>query len=269
MFYSMANIAAIMTASRKRELPSKLRIHRLKGSYYTMIMPIQKRRSARRERSTRSVYIVARPIKKAGSLSSLSEGKFSLCHWALLISPNNEKQLRSHIERQAASCSQSRQSSWGTLFEIFNIDGTIEVHVVEDFGRHISPDWGYACIMHLGETHLQDAKIVGRGEYILSAMWLNIAYEIRNLYPDYHGFSNNCQNFVQYLLKFVCPKLTEVAPLTIHESVQLVCNVVTLRSLPHTRLRKPAIEVITRMSSTARPFNCVHCAGILRSREIC
>ena len=154
-----------MTASRKRELPSKLRIHRRKGSYYTMNLPIQKRYSVRRERSARSVYIVARPINKAGPLSPLSEGKFSLCHWALLISPINENELRSHIERQASSCCESRQSSWGTLFEIFNVDGTVQVNVVEHFGRHISPDWGYAYIMHLGETYLQDAKIVRHGEY--------------------------------------------------------------------------------------------------------
>jgi hypothetical protein len=31
------------------------------------------------------------------------------------------------------------------------------------------------------------------------------AQKIVELYPDYHVYSNNCQNFVLYLLKVACP----------------------------------------------------------------
>jgi hypothetical protein len=61
--------------------------------------PLPKRMAARRSKGLskaqrkRSVYILARPIKAAEKLSFLSEGKFPLCHWALLVSSHSVSEL--------------------------------------------------------------------------------------------------------------------------------------------------------------------------------
>lgn len=47
-----------------------------------------------------------------------------------------------------------------------------------------------------------------------------VAYDICDRYPDYHGYSNNCQNFVRYLLKYVCQRPSVNVPLTIQETVE-------------------------------------------------
>jgi len=116
--------------------------------------------SSQPQNSPRSVYIVSRPVTKARylHLSSLSERKFSLSHWALLISPYNEIELKQHIQSQGDS-----NVLWGSLFEMFNIDGIVDVHVVEDFGQNLPTEWRYAFMMHIGKTQLEDKEIIRCG----------------------------------------------------------------------------------------------------------
>jgi len=45
-----------------------------------------------------------------------------------------------------------------------------------------------------------------------------IAERIIRLHPEYHPYSNNCQNFVRYLLEFACPECD--APKTIQETLE-------------------------------------------------
>lgn len=97
-----------MTATQQRELGSRRR-HRRKPTIHVVSAP-WKRLAPQRGRRKRSVYILARPIKKAGQLRFLSEGKFPLCHWGLLISPYNRRQLLHHIQKGT--------QSWGMIFEI-------------------------------------------------------------------------------------------------------------------------------------------------------
>ena len=49
--------------------------------------------------------------------------------------------------------------------------------------------------------------------------YLTLANEITKKHPKYHGYSNNCQNFVQHLLRYVCPQST--VPSTIKEITNL------------------------------------------------
>jgi hypothetical protein len=153
-----------MTATRNRESASSLRIRRRKSSLYTAFVPIHKTHPTHQNSSRRFVYVVARPIKKARNAASLSEGKFSLCHWALLISPYNPHELQQCIQNRVENCTRER-AAWGKLFEIFDDRGAIRLRVVEHFGlrQTLMPDWGYACIMHLGRTRLQDEDITQHG----------------------------------------------------------------------------------------------------------
>ena len=147
--------SVIMTAAtRKRELLSKTRVQRRKSSLYTILITL--------ERLKRSVYIVARPITKAGWFGWSSEGKLPLCHWALLISPYNENELLYRLVLQTAY---RGSISWGTLFELLNDNGNNKVNEVKHFGRHYSAEWGYAYIMHLGETRSPDFKIKQDGKF--------------------------------------------------------------------------------------------------------
>jgi hypothetical protein len=196
-----------MTDSTWRRDPSSNRLQRYK----------------RRPRSTftndtdtsllRSVYIVARPITKAKEwgIDSLSEDSFPFCHWGLLISPFDESGLQRHLSREARKGCNSDLSQWGTLLELFNQAGRCTVNVVEDFG--VLPaleEWDYVLIRCVGRTEMSNDEIREH------------AYEIIQTRPDYHGYSNNCQNFVRYLhLSISTATETSIfTPLTIQETLQ-------------------------------------------------
>src|SRR2546423_14378791 len=51
-------------------------------------------------------------------------------------------------------------------------------------------------------------------------MYINyeLAFRISTTYKNYHGYTNNCQNFVRYMLEYVCPEAS--APETIKELVE-------------------------------------------------
>jgi len=46
---------------------------------------------------------------------------------------------------------------------------------------------------------------------------LSVATKIVQKYPDYHFYTNNCQNFVLYLHAFACPEFA--TPKTINDAV--------------------------------------------------
>src|SRR5271154_3941083 len=123
---------------------------------------------------SRSVYIVARPVTKAGYFKPLSEGKLPFCHWALLVSEYDQTELRQHIISQTGNPSNTANRSWGTLYEITNGDGTMVLMTNETFGRRFGHDWRYALIAHVGKTYLVDSTIYDHGEtFILSQLILN------------------------------------------------------------------------------------------------
>src|SRR5271170_8486933 len=70
-----------------------------------------------------------------------------------------------------------------------------------------------------------------------------LAYEIKDLYPDYDGFTNNCQNFVQYLMKYVCPQPTVSIPSTVQDVLQ---NLFSLNFVPPIMSTRITIEVVAR-----------------------
>ena len=113
---------------------------------------------------SRSVYIVARPVTKAGYFKPLSEGKPPFCHWALLVSEYDHTELRQHIISQTSDPANTSNLSWGTLYEITNGDGAMVLLTNENFGRQFGPDWRYALIAHVGKTYLADSTIYDHGD---------------------------------------------------------------------------------------------------------
>jgi hypothetical protein len=123
---------------------------------------------------SRSVYIVARPVTKAGYFKPLSEGKLPFCHWALLVSEYDQTDLRQHIISQTGNPSNRANRSWGTLYEITNGDGAMVLITNDNFGRQFGHDWRYALIAHVGKTCLADSRIYDHGKtFIPSRLILN------------------------------------------------------------------------------------------------
>lgn len=155
-----------MTASRKRDLEA-VRKRLRKRSVNTFRIPIELIFPPTFQ-SSRSVYIVARPLTKAGYFKFLSDGKLLLCHWGLPVSPYNQMDLRQHIISQSESGSNGASDSWGTLYEITNGDGAMVLNVNEYFGRHFGHDWRYALIAEVGTAQIPDKKIYDHGKIPIS-----------------------------------------------------------------------------------------------------
>jgi len=129
-----------MSPRKKCDLESKQ--NRLRRKYFinTFAIPIELI-SPPTNRPSRSVYIVARPITKAGYFKFLSEGKLPLCHWGLLVSRCNEVELRRHIISLLESSCCTAKASWGTLYEIINGHGMMVLNTNENFGVNFDHDW--------------------------------------------------------------------------------------------------------------------------------
>src|SRR5271154_2534051 len=94
----------------------------------------------------RSVYLISRPVTKAQYLrvAGLSEGKFHLSHWSLLVSSHKEEALKEHIQNGSEDSNQS----WGSLFEIVTVNKDIEVKYDARFGENLPPEWRYVSMIH-------------------------------------------------------------------------------------------------------------------------
>ena len=110
---------------------------------------------------------MARPLESAGPFSFLSEGKFPLCHWGILISNYKKVDLEVlWINRKAMNSPKTLQLSWGTLFELFRIpeSNINKPHVIEEFGlRNLVNEWSLASIVYVGETFFEDKALEQRG----------------------------------------------------------------------------------------------------------
>lgn len=133
--------------------------------------PAQRSKGQSKAQRKRSVYVLARPIKAAGKLSFLSEGKFPFCHWALLVSSHSESELQRRCLMLNTPDSDNRtliNASWGTLFELFRThDGQNLSHMITEFGAtNLMSDWSYACIAYVGKTKYTDYRLCKEGNLL-------------------------------------------------------------------------------------------------------
>jgi hypothetical protein len=92
--------------------------------------------------------------------------------------------------------------------------------------------------------------------------YLTLAYEITKKHPKYHGYSNNCQNFVQNLLKYVCPRST--APPTIKEIMNLWRGILRYRTMSSQKM--VMLEIVARSGRTRKRFG-IGSGGCPRKNE--
>lgn len=117
---------------------------------------------ARRDPRLRSLYVVARPIRKTGrlKLSFLSQGSFPFCHWGLFVSPYNENELLETMLQQSESIPEAGYSGLGTLVELQQTQHGNKPHVVNDFQIC---SWEQAVFAFVGGTEMSDDEIVEHG----------------------------------------------------------------------------------------------------------
>lgn len=199
----------------------------------------------------RFVYVIARPLKFARqlNLTSLFEGKFLLCHWGVLVSEYCRHRLKLEIQTFQSGV-RTNIGSLGTVFELFRTTENKSIaHEITNFGSNeLNGDWRFITFTYIGNSQFSDIVLARQGINICKAIGLtNLACRITELYPDYHGYSNNCQNFVQYLLDKVCPKCS--TPQTIQE---LINNFST--SFPHTSSLTTSLDgIFQRIMALFRP----------------
>lgn len=171
----------------------------------------------KKRRKKRSVFVVARPLKVAGPLSFASEGKFPLCHWGLLISEADPTNITSRWETYCKTKDLSSRPPRGTLFELVRLGQRNTHNKREDFGLEVwDAEWGNISIQHVGKTALTDRELAEQGgPHLVTHAYYMVASIITQRYPDYHAYTNNCQNFVLYLLQFACEEF--MAPKSISE----------------------------------------------------
>jgi hypothetical protein len=121
-------------------------------------------RRSTKARRKRSVYIVARPTTIAGHLSSLSQGKFPLCHWGLLITAHTETELKTRcLMLNFADIDTSALERWGTLFELIRTENGNKPQITEFGPGDLLREWGHACIAYVGKTKSSDYNLSMEG----------------------------------------------------------------------------------------------------------
>jgi len=119
---------------------------------------------AKRHALTRFIYLVARPISKAGPFGFLSEGKLPLCHWGILVSEYDEKAFFELLDYQTATNQESLRL--GMLFELAreeSHDAKWQVNVVPNFGKQLPRIWKNVMVFHVGETIIANEDIISYG----------------------------------------------------------------------------------------------------------
>jgi len=139
------------------------------------------------------------------SAAASSEGKDYLCHWGVVISDMSliDPEV---ILSQMRDFSVNDNTMWGTILELF----------CDEYNKNndnINTNCGMKTLreelpmfsMYGGKTSMTDDQITHQGIHLATLIAdLPLANKIVTRYPDYHLFTNNCQNFVKYLLEALC-----------------------------------------------------------------
>lgn len=141
------------------------------------------------------------------------------------------------------------------LFELYHdpLTNTNTSNIVNRFGhQELYNEWKFLSLCEVGITTLQDDQIYewGTSSTLCLVLWgmdinYKLTFSITTTHKNFHGYTNNCQNFVRYLLEYVCPGLS--APQTLKELVEglskhffwacLSTPVLTFNSIPGAYLR--------------------------------
>jgi len=171
----------------------------------------------------RHVYLVARPIPAlSGPFEFLSHGKFPLCHWGFVLSQYNQDQLKESFNHQVEDPS-SPIVPLGTLFELKRDphgQKAWQLNIDDKFGPTLATEWSRMCIGYIGETRSTDNEIISFGTPTFRDVLILLAQLLIESHPIYHGLTNNCQNFVAYCVRHICPEsAASLLPSTIQQAL--------------------------------------------------
>ena len=114
---------------------------------------------AAKKRLKRQVYVVARPLEMG--ISSISETKLALCHWALLV------EKFGHSEVNLNEKNNQRNALRGTLFELHRTpENKNTYNKIEDFCLEDWKEWSFILIREVGKTELSDEMLSNEGNNV-------------------------------------------------------------------------------------------------------
>ena len=140
------------------------------------------------------------------SAAASSQGKDYLRHWGVLISDMSLIDLQVILSR-TRDFGANDNTMWGTMLELFRDEDKKNNVNIKDFGmKTLREEWPMFSMAYVGKTSMTYEQIKHQGIYLATLIAdLPLAIEIVTRYPDYRLFTNNCQNFVKYLLEALCP----------------------------------------------------------------
>jgi hypothetical protein len=104
----------------------------------------------------------------------------------------------------------------GTLYELVRTSGNkVNVRITKPFSLSTvqNKEWSRPFGKCIGRTRMSHEDILKTGSERLNC--IDIALDITEKYPGYQFISNNCQNFVRYLVEAIVPG--SIRPDTIEE----------------------------------------------------
>lgn len=118
----------------------------------------------RRKSVLRHVWILARPLSTAiwfPFVGKTSDGKFHLCHWAVLVSDMNIASTRAIALGAQDLEAQSEETVLGTLYELDRLGTTNTVNICSSFGaKEIKRYWPYLSCEYVGDTDIATGDIL-------------------------------------------------------------------------------------------------------------
>jgi hypothetical protein len=118
----------------------------------------------KKRRKKRSVFVIARPLKAAGPLAFLSDGKYPLCHWGLFLSEDDPSEVMFRWKKYRETKDRSFLPRPGTLFELVREGRKNNYHKREPLGLEVWDDeWGYITLVHVGETPATNEELSDEG----------------------------------------------------------------------------------------------------------
>lgn len=173
-------------------------------------------------RTRYSVFLFTRPLSYATlfSLGIVSDGKAHLRHWGVLVTEMSLVDAQALFQRSKPYGSND-YTELGVMYELFRDElGKTNANINPHFGMEmIRKEWQMFSAEYIGETIRTHDGIKKECmiSFISGSAYL-VALRIIEEHPDYGLYENNCQNFVKYLLEFVCPGA--VVPATIQNVLQ-------------------------------------------------
>lgn len=129
----------------------------------------------KRRKRKRFVYVIARPLKNAGSLDFLSDGKYHLCHWALLVTHSRPELGTNPKDSLMGAQSSTRRHLQGTLFELCRSPNGLNFNIVEDFKlEKWWNEWSFVMCKYAGETRVSNQNLSDEGEIYNLSVTLTI-----------------------------------------------------------------------------------------------